>query len=98
MKFFMRALLFLSRLALICNGLFLACLVIQRIPHFEGIPAANNVVITLGWVLAPFINLCATLGYLISRILKKEGNFPPWLAVVNLLFLVVQLFTHFILA
>ena len=94
----MRGLLFLARLALICNALFLACLVIRQVPDFKGIQFINNIVITLGWVLAPFVNLSANLGYLTSRILRKGNKFPAWVAIVNLLFLIVQFFVHFILA
>lgn len=94
----MRGLLFLARLALICNALFLVCLVIRQIPDFKGIQFINNIVITLGWILAPFVNLSANLGYLASRILRKGNDFPAWVAIVNLLFLVVQFFVHFILA
>ncbi len=96
MKFFMRGILFLARLALICNALFLVCLVIQRMPGYKGIDFINHIIISLGWLLAPFVNLSASIGYLISRILKKEGNFPAWVAVVNLLFLVLQFFVYFI--
>lgn len=94
----MRGILFLARLALICNVLFLGCLVIRQVPDFKGIAFINNIVITLGWVLAPLVNLSANLAYVSSRILKKADGFPAWVAVVNLLFLVLQFFVHFILA
>jgi len=94
----MKGLLFLARLALICNVLFLVCLVIQRTQDFITIPEIKSMVIILGWFLAPFINLGANIWYLVKRIGKHPVNLPVWLAVTNLLFLLLQFFVHFILA
>ncbi len=92
----MRGLSFLSRLAFICNLLFLACLVIQRIHDFKGFENINEVVIVLGWFLAPFINLVVCIRYGIILIRKKNLTIPVWLVVVNFLFLIMQFFVHFI--
>jgi hypothetical protein len=93
----MKGLLFLARVALVCNVLFLACLVLQRTPDLIGSQAVKGTVIVLGWFLAPFINLSANIGYLIRVMGKKPENLPVWLAVTNLLFLLFQFFIHFIL-
>ncbi|MDB5210287.1 MAG: hypothetical protein JWQ30_1114 [Sediminibacterium sp.] len=93
----MKGLLFLSRVALFCNVLFLACLVLQRTPDLITAQSVKGTMIVLGWFLAPFINLSANIGYLIRVIGKKEINLPVWLAVTNLVFVVFQFFFHFIL-
>jgi hypothetical protein len=93
----MKGLLFLARVALFCNVLFLACLLLQRTPDLIGSQAVKGTVIVLGWFLAPFINLSANIGYLIRVMGKKPANLPVWLAVANLLFLLFQFFIHFIL-
>ncbi len=93
----MKGLLFLARLALICNVLFLVCLLMQRTHDFIGMQAVNGMIITLGWILAPFINLAANIGYLIRKMRKRASNIPVWLAVTNLLILLLQFFVHFIL-
>ncbi|MES2005966.1 MAG: hypothetical protein V4450_15715 [Bacteroidota bacterium] len=94
----MKGLLFLARLALICNVLFLLCLLIQRTHDFIGIKDVNGVIIVLGWLLAPFVNLAANIGYLMRVMNKRAVNIPVWLAITNLLFLLLQFFVHFILA
>lgn len=93
----MKGLLFLSRLALICNGLFLLCLVLQRTHDFIGIKDINSLIIILGWFLAPFINFLANAWWLWRVIAKRSVNLPAWLAAINLLFLFLQLFVHFII-
>ena len=97
MKIFMKGLLFLSRLAFLCNLLFLVCLVMQRTEDLIAQPDTKNTIIILGWFLAPFINFGANMGYLIRIINKKPLNIPIWLVVLNLLFLLLQIFIHFIL-
>jgi hypothetical protein len=93
----MKGLLFLSRLALICNGLFLACLVLQRMPDLITAQSVKGTIIILGWFLAPFINLAANTSCLIRVISKKPVTIPVWLAAANLIFLLLQFFIHFIL-
>ncbi len=93
----MKGLLFLSRLALICNTLFLVCLVMQRTQDIISVEYIKSPIIILGWLLAPFINLSANIGYFIRLLKKREVNLPVWLGVTNVLFLFLQIFVHFIL-
>lgn len=92
----MKGLLFLSRLALICNVLFLLCLVLQRTDDFITNTDIKSIVIILGWFLAPFINMGVNIWYFTRRMGKAAVNLPVWLAVTNLLFLMLQFFVHFI--
>jgi hypothetical protein len=93
----MKVLLFLARMALICNVLFLICLVMQRTEDLITIESIKSPIIILGWLLAPFVNLAANIGYFIRLLMKRESNLPVWLGVTNFLFLFLQLFIHFIL-
>jgi hypothetical protein len=93
----MKRLLFLARLALICNLLFMVCLVLQRRPDTFSSQAVKGTVIVLGWLIAPFLNFAANTAYFIVRLKGKNLNFPLWLAVTNFLFLLLQFFIHFIL-
>jgi hypothetical protein len=93
----MKALSFFSRFALICNILFVICLTIQRTYDFLGSKDVSAVVITLGWFISPVINLVVSLWYGIRFISKKPLIVPVWLVAINFLFLLMQLFIHFIL-
>ena len=93
----MKGLLFLARIAFICNVLFFACLVLQRTPDLITSQGVRGTILVLGWFLAPFINLSANIGYLVRIMGKKVVNLPVWLAVTNLLFLLFQIFIHLIL-
>lgn len=93
----MRALSFLSRLAFICNLLFLGCLIVQRIHDFKGLENVNEVVIVLGWFVSPFLNLVVCIRYGIVLISKRPLAIPVWLVATNFLFLLLQFFVHFIL-
>ncbi len=93
----MRKLLFLSRLALICNVLFLVCLLMQRMQGFEGYADINGMVIILGWFISPLLNLFACFSYVFVLAKKKQMPIPVWLVLANSLFLLLQIFIHFIL-
>ncbi len=97
MKFFMKGLLFLSRLAFICNILFGVCVLIQRVPNFINNASIVSTIGVLGWFLAPFLNLAVNIVYVFLLISKKQGLLPGWLMLTNLLFLLAQIFVHFIL-
>lgn len=93
----MKGLLFLARLALICNVLFLVCVVFQRTPDFISSQAVKATMVILGILLAPFVNLAANIAYLIARVRRRTASFPSWLAFTNFLFLIFEFFISFIL-
>lgn len=94
----MRKLLFLHRLALICNLFFIVCLVLQRTHDIIPNQDIKGLIILLGWLLSPFLNLAANIWYLVLLLKKQMTTVPVWLVVTNLLFLLFQFFYHFILA
>jgi hypothetical protein len=93
----MKSLSFLSRLAFICNLLFIVCLVIQRTHDFIGRQEVSHTVIVLGWFIAPFLNLFVNAWYGIRLIKKQPVLLPKWLIIVNLSVLFLQFFIYFIL-
>ncbi|MBN8718261.1 MAG: hypothetical protein J0H85_02385 [Sediminibacterium magnilacihabitans] len=93
----MKSLAFLSRLALICNLLFIVCLIIQRTHDFIGRAEVSHTIIVLGWFIAPFLNLLVHSWYGIRLIKKEPVLLPKWLIIVNLSVLFLQFFIFFIL-
>jgi hypothetical protein len=94
----MRKLLFLNRLALICNILFIVCLVFQRTKDIIPSQDLKGLIIILGWFVSFFLDLVANIWLGILLINKRSIGVPKWLLVTNLLFLMIQFFYHFILA
>lgn len=94
----MRRISFLSRLAFICNILFLFCLVIQHTHDFIQNNTVNGIIIVLGWLLGFFINLLVCCLYLVRTLRKLPLGVRPWLAAANILFLLAQVLIQLILA
>jgi hypothetical protein len=93
-----RWLLFLSRLAFICNVCFLIAFSIQMTDwiHNEDITSTIALIgFIMGFVLNPFLNLCYLVVFFVSR--KKLKIIPAWLITANILFLVIQILYIFYL-
>lgn len=88
----MQKLLFLSRLAFICNVFFLLAVVIQQTDWITN-PDISSFIATLGYFMALVINPLVNLLYLFLFLLKKKfwRAVPLWLITVNGLFLVLQI-------
>ena len=89
----MRWLLFLSRLAFICNIFFLLAFSIQLSDWIKEEEITSTVVIlgyVMGFSLNPIVNLCYLFTAAISK--KKLAIVPLWLIVGNVLFLVIDAF------
>lgn len=93
----MKPLLFASRLAFICNLLFILCIIIQRTSNFIGNKELSAIVILLGWMVAPFQNLLVNIWYGVILLNKKNNRLPVWLSLLNLIFLFIQLIVYFML-
>lgn len=94
----MRIRLFLYRLALICNILFIVCLVFQRTRDIISSQDLKGLIIILGWLVSPYLNLAVNIWSGILLMKKQPQGVAQWLLVTNLLFLLFQFFYHFILA
>ena len=89
----MKLLLFLSRVAFICNLLFLAAVTMHWYRIIED-PAAVSTIIIIGYVLAVFIfNPIVNVLYITFLGLRKKlfDIVPRWLVITNFVFLLLQL-------
>jgi hypothetical protein len=88
----MRWLLFLSKLAFICNLAFLLSFLL-RITNWLSNRDIHAYIIIIGWVLSVLFNPFTVLCYLLFFLLKRKYILavPGWLIVVNVFFLFLQL-------
>ena len=87
----MRWLLFLSKLAFICNLLFIPAFILQ-IRNFIPNQDLASYIIIIGFVFAILFNPITNLAYLILFFINKKSLaiIPSWLMVINLVFLFLQ--------
>jgi hypothetical protein len=87
----MRWLLFLSKLAFICNLIFVPAFVLQ-IKDFISDQNVSSYVIIIGFAFAflfnPVTNFCYLLLFFVNR--KKLLIVPVWLIVMNVIFLFLE--------
>jgi hypothetical protein len=89
----MRGLLFLSRVAFICNIFFLLAFSLQ-LSNWINNEELTSTILMLGYVfvfiLSPVVNIC----YLFLVLFRKKLTriVPAWLVTGNALFLVIELF------
>ena len=88
----MRWLLFLSRLALICNLFFLLSASLQVYDWAQN-SEVNSTILIIGYFLALILNPLTNLFYLLVIMLRKKltASVPLWLIISNVIFLVIQL-------
>lgn len=94
----MRKLLFLNRLALICNILFIVCLVLQRTQDFIPNQDIKGLIIILGWLVSFILSTIVNFWAVILLLKKREIGVPHWLVVTNLVFFIIEFIHHFILS
>jgi len=87
----MRWLLFLSKLAFICNLLFIPAFILQ-IKNFIADTDLSSYIIIIGFVFAILFNPVTNLCYLVLFFINKKALsiVPGWLIVMNILFLFLQ--------
>ena len=92
----MRWLLFLSRLAFICNCFFLLAVSLQLGRWFQN-QDAEAMTIIIGYFMSALLNHIAIVCYLLLFFLNKSKLqiVPKWIIVLNMLFLVLQIFYIF---
>ena len=88
----MRWLLFLSKLAFICNLAFLVSFIF-RVTNWLTNHDIEAYIIIIGWVLSAVFNPIVVFIYLIVFWInrKRLSIVPVWLIVMNILFLFLQL-------
>ena len=93
-----RRLLFLHRVAFICNIFFLVCMVL-RYSHAEKVVPQPVVELSaiLGWIFSPAVNLVCLVVSLILVLKKGKGLYVPvWLIASNLVFFTFEIFYFFL--
>src|SRR5690606_17573619 len=88
----MRWLLYLSRLAFICNLFFLLSASLQVYDWAQN-SEVNSTILIIGYFLALLLNPLINLFYLVAAMLRKKltESVPLWLIISNIIFLVIQL-------
>jgi hypothetical protein len=89
----MRLLLFLSRVALICNIFFLLTVLLQW-KNFVREESVVSTIVIIGYFLAVFIfNPLVNLLYITFLAIRRRLSdiIPKWLVIANFIFLLLQL-------
>src|SRR5436309_3190234 len=89
----MRLLLFLSRVALVCNSFFLLTVLLQW-KNFIGEEQVVSTIVIIGYFLAVFIfNPLVIILYLAILALRRRlfDAIPRWLVLTNFVFLLLQI-------
>jgi hypothetical protein len=92
---------FYSKITFICNILFCICLYIRGVKIGSGssdmVVPFSSAIIILGWFVAPVLT-CIENIYLFWLFIRKQNPaLPAWRILATVLFLIVQIFVHFIL-
>ena len=91
----MRWLLFISRVALLCNVSFGLTMIIRYSHDFIHNQSVNNYIITLGYVAFP-LNFILNVLLLVLMFSKKNIGVPSWLSITNFIFLIAQMIVFLI--
>ncbi len=87
----MRWLLFVARVAFICNLLFIVCLFL-RYTTITLPEAVNGFIILAGWILSVFLNIFVNVSLLLLSLRQKSSGMPFWLRAFNLFLFLFQVF------
>ena len=100
----MKIVRFLSRVAFICNISFLLFIIFrwmevgkpepQASEALQSVPLFKDIIITLG-IIAIVLNIGLAIIYLIFLFSGKISRVPRWLVLINILFLLVQVYYFF---
>ena len=88
----MRWLLFISRVAFICNICFLFAFSLQLTDWIRNEQLSATLIVigyVMGFIINPVVILCYLFTFLISR--RKLAIVPAWLITANILFFVMQI-------
>jgi hypothetical protein len=86
----MRGVLFLGRVAFICNLFFALCLLIRH-THFTVPQGFTEFIVITGWIMSIFLNIIFAF-FVTIFIKKKETGVPVWLIAFNIFWLTLQIF------
>lgn len=88
----MNRLVFLARITILCNIVFLVTYLLHFVPALEN-GIVTSTILILGNILAIVFNILFHLFCLIALMLSKWKTLPvpAWMMVINFLFLVLQI-------
>ena len=89
----MRWLLFLSRLAFICNIFFVLAILIQ-VTNWISQEAITSTIAITGYLMVALLNPLVNISYLVLLMFGKKfwTVIPSWLIIANIVFLIMQFF------
>ena len=100
----MKVISFFSRFAVICNIAFLLFTLFSKLEAQKpvvhsrdtviAVPFFKNLIITLG-ISAIIINFIMCIAYAVIVVMGRQKIIPKWLAIVNFLFFIFQVFYFF---
>jgi hypothetical protein len=97
----MKRFLFYSKITFICNILFCYCLFIRATKIGEVsndvLFSFSSVIVILGWFVAPILTVFENIYLFWLFIKKKDSGLASWRIVATVLFLMIQIFVHFIM-
>ncbi len=92
---------FYSKITFICNILFCICIYVRGVELGTGlndmiVPFSSAIVI-LGWFVAPILTVFENIYLFWLFIRKQDSGLPAWRIIATSLFLIAQIFVHFIM-
>src|SRR5436853_7912475 len=91
----MRWLLFLARVAFICNLLFLLCLLILFTEDFIRIEFFKSIIIVFGWFLSFPVNFTVNATEVTLVLSRKLSPTHNWLRIFNFIVVILQIIIFF---
>lgn len=91
----MQGLLFLGRIAFICNLFFILCLLLRH-THLTVPQGFTEFILIAGWIMSVFLNIIFAFSLAIF-IKKKETGLRVGLFAFNLFWLVFQIFYYLLI-
>jgi hypothetical protein len=87
----MRKLLFLARVAFICNLLFILCLFLRH-THLTIPQGFTEFVIIAGWIMSVVLNAIFNTLVIITTVKKQALQLPSWMTAFNIILFFFQIF------
>jgi hypothetical protein len=92
---------FYSKITFICNILFCICIYVRGVKLGtwlnDMIVPFSSAIVILGWFVAPTLTVFENIYLFWLFIRKQDSGLPAWRIITSVLFLIAQIFVHFIM-